>query len=377
MLVIISDLHLGDGTCGKPIKPSAFRLFETRLKDLAYNASWRTNGKYRPISEINILWLGDILDLIHSTNWLDTKYGADDYTRPWTDNSAPIFLKKTREITREILKNNRHAVDAIYNITRNNAIMIPPAIGDGQPDPTAKEKHVVKVNIYYMLGNHDWIYHLPGEGFDEVRQEIIEAFGLANDKSPFPHDIEESPALAKLLAQYKVYARHGDIFSPFTYNKEKGRNASTLSDAFSLEVVSRFPFEVEKEFEDNIIFKNLHYLSNVRPLLASPIWAISQITSDELSPSEQKKIRKLWDETVRDFFVLQRKYFPLSPLLQTLLQTLFFLLINFPFSTYTNIALWFYRYFWKDGGYSLVEYALKEPAFLEKKATQLFEVIRN
>jgi len=371
MLVIISDLHLGDGTCGKPLDPSAFRLFETRLRNLAYNASWRADGKYRPLKEINILWLGDILDPIHSTRWLDTKYGKDNYTRPWTDSSAPNFIEKVKEITHEILKNNRHAINAIYNITQNNAIMLPPAIADGQPDPTSKEKIAVKVNIYYMVGNHDWLYHLTGEAFDEIRQEIIESFGLANDNSPFPHNLEEAPKLAKLLDQYKVYARHGDIFSPFTYNKEKGRNASTLSDAFSLEVVSRFPFEVEKEFGDNPILENLHYLSNVRPLLAGPIWAISQITSDSLSLSEQKEIRRLWDKTIKDFFILQKKYFPTSFLSQGLSETLFFLLINFPFSTYTNLALWAYRHFWKDGGYSLLKYALEEEAFLEKKANYI------
>ena len=44
MLIIISDIHLMDGTCGKSIQPSAFSLFSDRLQELAMNASWRVDG---------------------------------------------------------------------------------------------------------------------------------------------------------------------------------------------------------------------------------------------------------------------------------------------------------------------------------------------
>ena len=375
MLVIISDLHLGDGTSIKPIESSAFRLFEARLTELAYNASWRANGKYRPLREINILWLGDILDPIQTAAWLDTKYGDDDYTRPWTDVSDPKFAKKLKEITHSILENNRHAVDAIYNITRNNAILLPPTIGDGQPNPTAKEKIVVKVNIYYMVGNHDWVYHLPGEAFDEIRQDIIETFGLANEAGPFPHELDENPKLAELLAQYKVYARHGDIFSPFTYNKEKGRNASTLSDMFTIEVITRFPFELERQLQHIIpkrVLENLRYTSNVRPIIATPIWAISQITNEELGISEQNKIRKIWNETIGNFSVLQKKYYPFKfPILQKLFQVFSSLVKSVPASIYMGLTLWVYKRFWKNNEYTLVKYALEEEAFVGKKANYI------
>jgi hypothetical protein len=54
MLVIVSDIHLGDGTCGKTISASAFRLFVDRLQELAFNASWRADGnKYLPFKEID------------------------------------------------------------------------------------------------------------------------------------------------------------------------------------------------------------------------------------------------------------------------------------------------------------------------------------
>lgn len=45
MLIIVSDIHLGDGTCGKPITPAAFQLFADRKKKpsgTARHNSWST-----------------------------------------------------------------------------------------------------------------------------------------------------------------------------------------------------------------------------------------------------------------------------------------------------------------------------------------------
>ena len=40
MLVIVSDLHLNDGTTGATLQPGAFSLFAERLQELARAASW-------------------------------------------------------------------------------------------------------------------------------------------------------------------------------------------------------------------------------------------------------------------------------------------------------------------------------------------------
>ena len=66
MLVIISDLHLGDGTTAASIPASAFYLFAKRLRQDAHFASMR-NGKYRPIQELDVILMGDIIDPLHST----------------------------------------------------------------------------------------------------------------------------------------------------------------------------------------------------------------------------------------------------------------------------------------------------------------------
>jgi len=82
MLIIISDIHLMDGTCGKSIQVSAFSLFSDRLKELAMNASWRVDGSYRPIKQIDILLMGDILDPLHSILWLNPNLGRQSMYVP-------------------------------------------------------------------------------------------------------------------------------------------------------------------------------------------------------------------------------------------------------------------------------------------------------
>ena len=79
MLVIISDLHLTDGTSGQTIKENAFRIFSERVRDMALDASFRQDNTYRPVERIDILLLGDILDVIRSTDWLEEGATARPY----------------------------------------------------------------------------------------------------------------------------------------------------------------------------------------------------------------------------------------------------------------------------------------------------------
>ncbi len=105
MLIIVSDLHLTDGTCGRSISSTAFKLFFDRLRELTLNASWRADGYYNPVQEVDLLLLGDILDLQHSTLWLEKEDGTPNPVRPWTDFHAPEFAATVRAITDGILKN--------------------------------------------------------------------------------------------------------------------------------------------------------------------------------------------------------------------------------------------------------------------------------
>ena len=61
MLGIISDLHITDGTVGQLLPPATIDLLCERLCDLAWRASWRSDGCYRPVDRIDLVLLGDVL----------------------------------------------------------------------------------------------------------------------------------------------------------------------------------------------------------------------------------------------------------------------------------------------------------------------------
>ncbi|NJN79924.1 MAG: hypothetical protein HC797_05310 [Anaerolineales bacterium] len=140
----------------------------------------------------------------------------------------------------------------LRRLASGEEIQLPPANSKGEPDYQSKERYPLKVRLHYMVGNHDWYYRLQGEAFDRVRLELIQKMGLSNPVSPFPYEADESPILKDLFERHKVFARHGDIYDRFNFNREKGRNHSTIGDAFTMDVCNRFPIEVQKRYGEKI-----------------------------------------------------------------------------------------------------------------------------
>jgi len=309
MLVIISDLHLTDGTSGETISAGAFRIFRARLSDMAYDASWRANGTYKPVETMDLILLGDIFDLIRSTKWL-----ADESTiRPWDDPTDPLFVDKVSQINAAILKNNADSLAVRRSLSREQAITIPPATADGKPakvsrNPDDPERVPVEVNIHYMVGNHDWFYHLPGPAYDKIRQSAVDAVGLTTPaNAPFPHDPAESPLIEGLFDTHRVFARHGDIYDPYNYEEEHGRNASSLGDAVVVELLNRFPAEVTKRMGNRLppaCLNGLKELDNVRPVLVVPIWINGLLNRTCDDPEQIQQVKNIWDGLADDFLNL-------------------------------------------------------------------------
>ena len=83
MLVFLSDIHWTDGTSGETIHSGAFRGFVQDLSRMAKDARAK---------DLEVVLLGDILDLIRSEQWIKTE------VRPW-DAKSP----KQEQITKKIL----------------------------------------------------------------------------------------------------------------------------------------------------------------------------------------------------------------------------------------------------------------------------------
>lgn len=373
MLVIISDLHLGDGTTANSISPSAFHLFSHRLSETAYYASFRRDGSYRPIESLDLLLMGDILDPLHSTLWLDTAPDTTNYTRPWTDPTNPNFASMLSQTTKAILDVNRESLEILRQCANGGTILLPPANLRGEPDTDSKERIPIKVRIHYMIGNHDWYYHLPGKPFDEIRNTIIAAIGLCNDCGRFPYDLDEHLALREMLASYRVFVRHGDYYDKFNFNREKGRDHSALGDVFTMDVCNRYPVEVQKRYGDQLpvgIVDSLRRITNVRPALATPLWISGQIKRHAGSAALETELKEVWDNLCDEFLELkivreEDKAFKFD--MVDAMELLLKISKRTSFETVNDIVIWI-RDRLHENERSLTGHALQEPAFLDTSA---------
>ncbi|MGB1250490.1 MAG: hypothetical protein ACPG8W_07760, partial [Candidatus Promineifilaceae bacterium] len=317
MLVIISDLHLTDGTTGTTIGNSAFTEFVNRLGEMAVDASWRDNSAehkrdpknprklYKPIESLDLLLMGDIFDIIRSILW--TENGCT--IRPWPDKQNPTWeadlAEKVEGIVDAILLHNHVALGTLrsltpacepcqfapthvdvhghkerINYTHRRPLLIPPVGKNGYPDYDA-EPLPLWVNIHYMAGNHDWFFVKEGAAYDRIRAKVVETFGLAHPYTePFPWDVsrEKHTALTQTLLDHKVFARHGDIYDAFNYDMDANkRTVTSLGDALVIELINRFPREVELHLSQRASMQptfvdGLKEIANVRPLEALPAW---------------------------------------------------------------------------------------------------------
>jgi UDP-2,3-diacylglucosamine pyrophosphatase LpxH len=373
MLIIISDVHLGDGTTAASISPVAFELFASRLNEIAHFASFRRNGSFRPIESIDLVLMGDILDPLHSTRWLSSKPVDPDIVLPWTDWTDPGYAAKLREVTLAILAENKGSVGVLRQLASGEAVKVRPANWKHRSNLNTRARLPVKVNIHYMVGNHDWYYHLPGENFDQIRQEVIAAMGLSNTGSPFPYRLEESPALHEIFSQHKVYGRHGDCFDNFNYNREKGRDHSTLGDALTMEVFNRYPLAVQKRFGNEIptaLVDSLRRLVNIRPVLAAPLWISGQLKRHAGSAALESELKRVWDDLCDEFLQLPivrqaDKAFKLD--IVDALEVVVKISRRASFNNINDLVNWIREKIWRDS-LSFADHALEEPAFLDGSA---------
>lgn len=310
MLVIISDLHLTDGSLGDTVHEGALRVFRERLRHLAYAASWRAGGKYRPIESLTIVLLGDILDVLRSAAWIVEDSHCRGI-RPWSDARDQRFAKKVDAITDGILNRNAVFFSLLRDLRLATFATVPHATGDGVPETTGQSRRsrgraAVRVRIHYMVGNHDWYFHLPYPPYAAIRQKIVQCLGLENDPfEPFPHDPFESSAAAirDAFDEHGVFARHGDVFDPVNY--DGNRDAASLGDAIVTDLLLKFIQEIRRELNGALPPRRLagfNEIDNVRPLLLAPVWIGSMLQTACLNPRLRRQAQRVWNDATDTFF---------------------------------------------------------------------------
>ncbi|EAQ80759.1 hypothetical protein [Blastopirellula marina] len=292
MLVIVSDLHLTDGTTARTLDADAFRMFVERMQDMAVRASWRADDRYRPLDGIDIVLLGDVLDLVNSAQWLS------GLVRPWSSDVATV--EQTATIVADILQHNQDAIATLESLANRGAIRIPMATNDGKPAFDI-QLQPVPVRLYYMVGDADWLLYRSGDATNAIRRTICSKLGLANSpEAPFPHDPSECPQLARTLAKHRVYARHGDVFDSLSFRGR--RDESSLADAIIIEGAMRFVQAAAEKFGSELpleLILALEELTDVRPLSVMSTMLSNAIQRTcGAKRSLQYELRSLWDQQI-------------------------------------------------------------------------------
>jgi UDP-2,3-diacylglucosamine pyrophosphatase LpxH len=298
MLAIISDLHLNDGTNCPLLAPGTIDLVCERLCDLAWRASWRADGCYRPVERIDLVLLGDVLDIMSSRRWLASP------CRPWDDHQTPAVIDCTTGIVEEILRRNVDSIRTIRSLATEATVSLPPATAAGQPVLEAEEM-AVAVCTHYMVGNRDWPLHAEGTSYDLIRHKVTHHLGLVTSyNKPFPHESNECDQLHETLRQHRVLARHGDVFDPLSFCDERDR--ASLSDVLLIELVARFLQHVENEMADDMsaaTWSALSEIDQIRPILLIPA-AMEAILERTAMPIVRNRIKRMWDYMVEQMLHL-------------------------------------------------------------------------
>jgi hypothetical protein len=300
MLVILSDLHLNDGSCGAILAPGAMDLLSDRLCDLAWRASWRADGCYQPIDRIDLVLLGDILDITGSQRWL-----AGD-ARPWSDVQSHAVSETTAAIVDEILRKNVDCIRSLRALATEATISLPPGTAAGQPVPEAEELPVA-VYSHYMVGNRDWPLHLCGTQYDVIRHKVSHHLGLVTPHNkPFAHESCECDELHEALRRHRVLARHGDIFDPISFADE--RDAASLGDAIAIELIGNFLGHIEEQIAADLppaAAAALAEIDQIRPILLIPAWMEGMLERTGCSLAQRNAIKRIWDYIVEQLLHLE------------------------------------------------------------------------
>jgi UDP-2,3-diacylglucosamine pyrophosphatase LpxH len=264
MQVFISDIHLTDGTSGETISPKAFELLWNNLGKLLNDVGNTT--------ELKVVLLGDIFDVIRSTKWLKAP------VRPWSATD-PVQEGMVGKIVNDIITVNQPSIDWLKKLSQLSS----------------------NFDMQYIIGNHDWLINR----YPNIITTVGSALNISPPAGGFPTDIFE-PA-------YKTFARHGDIYDELNYMGD--RNKSSIGDAIVIELLNKFPEVVNNELnklaangvitstQQNAIVAQLKEIDNIRPLLDAPSWVL-MVSNMYIDPVRQV-ITDAWQKCVDDFFKIQ------------------------------------------------------------------------
>ncbi len=289
MLVVISDLHLTDGTAGEHNLPhEAFS--DVFLSDIASFA------KRKGAKEVTVLLLGDIFDLIRSEQWLN----QSEADRPWgatgiadLEKANPVSaVEQTCLRILGQMPTNRKKPSPENTILYKNWETLQ-FFRDLEKTFKSKLGIDLPVTIIYILGNHDRLCNV----YPSVRDRIKDFLGLSDHSFTKDHNGVPWFTYEFLDRHYGVYARHGhhsDIYNfaggVNCYDKS-GFIRAPIGDVITTEFAVKIPWQMNElrlgKYASQIdpsVVESLKDIDNVRPLGGILEWIYYRIKEKDKGP---------------------------------------------------------------------------------------------
>jgi UDP-2,3-diacylglucosamine pyrophosphatase LpxH len=315
MLVIISDLHLNDGSAAPVnISPKAFAIWMREVLTLA---------KQNRAQELLFLYLGDMMDLLRTEHWFYPKPGEalgaqqtecfplED--RPWGDRDINQHPDKISAACRV------RALAILNKIRHETSAQLSYLSGESADIKHELEALGIPVRRYYIPGNHDRLFWVD----PDVRAGVLSALAARVPDGPRPFEI--------VLPAYGVVARHGHEWDPWNFENcdKKARPADIKADDFKLvaigdpittEIVTRLPYQVAAALPVGIgidvhrrVYEQLCHIEDVRPLSQALRWVLTepaklatrydQATQDAILGTLNVEVKRIVDHFVHIPFV--------------------------------------------------------------------------
>lgn len=312
MFVVLSDLHLTDGTAGRHNPPSdAFTdLLCTDLLSLA---------RERGADEVKLLLLGDIVDLVRTTQW----FQEDVADRPWgsrglADVEQPRPGSRTEARCLRILGSlpadgKRTSVPEDTILYQNwDTLAFFRTLGERVRAELGED---LPVQTIYVPGNHDRLCNL----YPSVRDAIRALFGITVTPETVQGDPGSDAGRAwwyrydLLDARYGLYARHGHQYDPWNFggpdHTRRGHLQVPIGDVIACEFAVKLPARLEAMSRDPhtaitpALAEKVQDMDLVRPLSSLAEWFYYRVREEDRGPV-RAALDGAFDEVIRELLDL-------------------------------------------------------------------------
>jgi UDP-2,3-diacylglucosamine pyrophosphatase LpxH len=255
MLIVISDLHLSDGTSSYNISHRAFSHFFDYIK-----RSLRKEYK-----ELIVVFAGDTFDLLRSDYWLNV-YDAEKPRGDLPKDSRQYAVSSKQQNKESHLKN------ILNNILETNKTSL-------EIIKQADTLFPIPIKKIIIPGNHDRMMEEIHDYGDILKNALGDVTILKG-----PHSNED----------YGVLIRHGHEYDEYNFEAD----GIPIGDVNTVELFVRLPFEIKAKFPE--LENELKSAEDIRPQ-----WRIfDYLQSTYVEMDIKSYIENVVEKTIDNYFAI-------------------------------------------------------------------------